>query len=109
MVDTFHAHIEEKDTPTAIRDAGPRLAHVHISESDRGTPGAGQVDFAKIMRALRDIGYAGDLVVEAFGRSVPELAAATCIWRDMFDSEEQLARDALRLLRSLAVAGRVPG
>jgi len=99
MIDTFHAHIEEKDTPTAIRAAGRDLMHVHISESDRSTPGAGQIDFASILRALRDSGYRGDLMVEAFGRSVPELAAATRIWRDMFDSEEQLARDALRVLR----------
>ena len=99
MVDTFHAHIEERDTPDAIRAAGSALAHVHVSESDRGTPGTGQIDFPAVLRALREVGYDGDLVVEAFGRSVPELAAATRIWRDTFDSPEQLARDALRVLR----------
>jgi D-psicose/D-tagatose/L-ribulose 3-epimerase len=100
MVDTFHAHIEEKDTPAAIRAAGERLVHVHISESDRGTPGTGQVDFASVFGALEQVGYDGDLVVEAFGRSVPELAAATRVWRDTFDSAERLARDALPLLRT---------
>lgn len=100
MVDTFHAHIEEKDTPAAIRAAGERLVHVHVSESDRGTPGTGQVDFASVFGALADVGYDGDLVVEAFGRAVPELAAATRIWRDTFESPESLARDALPLLRS---------
>jgi D-psicose/D-tagatose/L-ribulose 3-epimerase len=100
MVDTFHANIEEKSTPAAIRAAGRHLVHVHISESDRSTPGSGHIDFTSIMRALGDIGYDGDLVVEAFGRAVPELAAATRVWRDTFDSEEQLARDALRVLRN---------
>jgi len=98
MVDTFHAHIEERDTPAAIRADGPALVHVHVSESHRGTPGTGQVDFPAVFRALDEVGYDGELVVEAFGRSVPELAAATCIWRDTFASPEQLARDALRVL-----------
>jgi len=102
MIDTFHANIEEKDTAVAIRTAGDHLVHVHVSESDRGTPGSGQVDFPAVFGALRTIGYDGDLVVEAFGRAVPELAAATCIWRDTFETPEQLAREALELLRSFA-------
>ncbi|MBC8330068.1 MAG: sugar phosphate isomerase/epimerase [Planctomycetes bacterium] len=91
MVDTFHANIEEKDTPAAIRAAGPAIRHVHLSESDRGVPGTGQVDFPAVLAALRDIGYDGDLVIEAFGRAVPELAAATCVWRDLAPSPEELA------------------
>lgn len=42
-LDTFHAHIEEKDPAEAIRRAGARIAHVHISENDRGVPGTGSV------------------------------------------------------------------
>ena len=99
MVDTFHAHIEEKNTPAAILAAAEELVHVHVSENDRGTPGTGQVDFPSVFRALADCGYDGDLVVEAFGRAVSELAAATCIWRDTFDAPESLARAALPLLR----------
>ena len=48
---------------------------------------------------LREIGYDGWMVVEAFGLALPEIAAATKIWRRMFDSEEQLARDALALMQ----------
>ena len=102
MIDTFHAHIEERDTPAAIRAAGDAIVHVHASESHRGTPGSGQVDFPAVLLALREIGYDGDVVVEAFGRAVPELAAATRIWRDTFASPEELARDALPYLRAAA-------
>ncbi|MFG0251497.1 MAG: sugar phosphate isomerase/epimerase family protein [Phycisphaerales bacterium JB038] len=98
MVDTFHANIEEKDTAEAIRSAGEWIRHVHISDNDRGTPGAGQIDFGAVVRALDSIGYDGDLVVEAFGRATPELAAATRVWRDTFESAEQLARDAIEFL-----------
>ena len=38
MYDTFHANIEEKNAAEAIKALYPHFAHVHISESDRGTP-----------------------------------------------------------------------
>ncbi|HYR49240.1 MAG TPA: sugar phosphate isomerase/epimerase family protein [Candidatus Eisenbacteria bacterium] len=93
-LDTFHAHIEEKNTADAIRRAGDRIAHVHISENDRGVPGTGSVLWDSTFEALRDIGYDDWLTVEAFGNSLPNLAAATKIWRPLFESEEQLAVDA---------------
>jgi D-psicose/D-tagatose/L-ribulose 3-epimerase len=93
-LDTFHAHIEEKDPAAAIRRAGSRIAHVHISENDRGVPGTGSVAWDETFDALRDVGYDGWLTVEAFGNFLPNLAAATKIWRPLFESEEQLATDA---------------
>jgi D-psicose/D-tagatose/L-ribulose 3-epimerase len=93
-LDTFHAHIEEKNTAAAIRRAGSRIAHVHISENDRGVPGTGSVAWDETFDALRQTGYDGWLTVEAFGNFLPNLAAATKIWRPLFDSEEQLAADA---------------
>jgi D-psicose/D-tagatose/L-ribulose 3-epimerase len=93
-LDTFHAHIEEKNTGAAIRRAGRRIAHVHISENDRGVPGTGSVAWNETFDALRDVGYDGWLTVEAFGNFLPNLAAATKIWRPLFESEESLAADA---------------
>jgi D-psicose/D-tagatose/L-ribulose 3-epimerase len=93
-LDTFHAHIEEKNTAAAVRRAGSRIAHVHISENDRGVPGTGSVAWDATFDALHDVGYDGWLTVEAFGNFLPNLAAATKIWRPLFDSEEQLASDA---------------
>jgi D-psicose/D-tagatose/L-ribulose 3-epimerase len=97
-LDTFHAHIEEKNTGDAIRRAGARIAHVHISENDRGVPGTGSVAWDGTFDALRDIGYDGWLTVEAFGNFLPNLAAATKIWRPLFASEEQLAIEAYSFL-----------
>ena len=99
-LDTFHSHIEEKDPAAAIRRAGSRIAHVHISENDRGVPGTGSVAWEPTFEALRDIGYDGWLTVEAFGNTLPNLAAATRIWRKLFDDEEQLAADAYTFLSS---------
>ena len=75
------------------------LCHVHISENDRSTPGTGDIKWADNFDALREIGYDGWLVVEAFGLALPEIAAATKIWRRMYVNEEQLARDALAFMK----------
>ena len=100
MYDTFHANIEEKNIAEAIRGCADVLCHVHISENDRSTPGQGNVAWAETFDTLNEIGYDGWMVVEAFGLALPELAAATKIWRRMYQSEEQLARDSLAFMKS---------
>jgi D-psicose/D-tagatose/L-ribulose 3-epimerase len=99
-LDTFHANIEEKRPGDAIRRAGKRIGYVHISENDRGVPGSGHVAWEATFDALRDIGYDGWLTVESFGNALPNLAAATKIWRPLFDSEEQVAREGLAFMRA---------
>ena len=99
MYDTFHANIEEKDIAQAIRNCSDVCALVHISENDRSTPGTGNVDWDTNFNTLKEVGYDGWMVVEAFGLALPELVAATKIWRRMYESEEQLAGDALKFMQ----------
>jgi len=99
MYDTFHANIEEKSIAAAIKNCASSTVHVHISENDRSTPGEGHVDWATTFRTLKDMAYDGWLVVEAFGLALPDLAAATKIWRRMFPSEEYLATRALKFMK----------
>ncbi len=98
LFDTFHANIEERDVGAAIRAAGKAINHVHISENDRGVPGRGHVDFAETFKALHAIGYDGWLVIEAFGQALPDLAAATRVWRPLFDNDEDVYREGLALM-----------
>jgi D-psicose/D-tagatose/L-ribulose 3-epimerase len=100
LYDTFHGHIEEKDTGDAIRKVGKHLKHVHTCENDRGIPGSGQVHWNKVFPALKDTGYDGWFVIESFGQSVPEIAAAACIWRDLAPSPESIMVDGLKFLKS---------
>ena len=100
MYDTFHANIEEKNIADAIRAGGSMIAHVHISENDRSTPGSGNVAWDDTFNTLKEIGYDGWLTVEAFGLALPEIAAATKIWRRMYESEEQLTKDALAFMKT---------
>jgi D-psicose/D-tagatose/L-ribulose 3-epimerase len=99
MFDTFHANIEENDPAAAIRAHRSIITHVHISENNRGVPGRGHNDWPGIFRALRGTGYDNWLTVESFGRVLPAFAAATRIWRDIFESPEALYREAVGFIR----------
>lgn len=101
MFDTFHANIEEKKQGDAIRHVGDVLAHIHISENDRGTPGTGHVDWDEAFSAIKEVGYDGWLVIEAFGRALPDLAAATKVWRDLFPNAEEVYTNGLRFMREM--------
>lgn len=99
MYDTFHANIEEADPIKAIKTIRPHMLHVHISENDRGTPGKGHVDWQKTYKALKASKYDGWLTIEAFGRALPALAAATRVWRDFFPSPESVYRGGISAIR----------
>lgn len=90
MYDSFHANIEEKDPAASLARALRHVAHVHVCENDRGTPGTGHCDLAGAFRVLKAGGYEGWLTIEAFGRSLPELAAATRVWRDFAPSPDEI-------------------
>ncbi len=99
LYDTFHANIEEQDPIGCIAHCADVIKHVHISENDRGTPGNGHIDFAATMKALRAAGYDGWLTIEAFGKSLPALAAATKVWRQFFNSEEEVYTVGLKTMK----------
>lgn len=98
MFDTFHANIEEKNIGDCIRKLGHRIQFIQLSENDRSTPGRGNVDWAGVFEAIDDIGYDGWLSIEAFSPKLP----AAHIWRQMFDSEEQLMREGLAFIKHRA-------
>ena len=99
LYDSFHANIEEKSITEAIAAGRTTINHVHISENDRSTPGTGSVDWDTTFASLKEIGYDGWLTIEAFGQALPALIPATKIWRRMYETEEQLARDGLAFIR----------
>ncbi|HXF81496.1 MAG TPA: 5-keto-L-gluconate epimerase [bacterium] len=75
LADTFHMNIEERSMTAALAAAGERLRHVHVADSNRLAPGWGHLDFAAIIRALREIGYDGFLSAEILPQPDPRAAA----------------------------------
>ena len=100
MYDTFHANIEEKNLTAAIKAAIPHTVLVHISENDRSIPGTGHVHWDETFDALHAARYDGWMVVEAFGLALPNIVAATKIWRKMFPSEDKLAADSIAFMKA---------
>ena len=99
MYDTFHANLEEKHVTDCIGPAAQWISHVHISENDRGTPGKGHIDWGKLFGELKLIGYDGWLTIESFSRALPQLAAATRIWRDLAPSLDEVWKEGFTLIR----------
>jgi len=99
MYDTFHGNIEEKDPVGCIAQAAPLLRHVHISANDRGTPGRGHIPWSETFGMLRQVGYDGWLTIEAFGRTMPDLAATTKIWRDISTGPDEVREMGYKTIR----------
>ena len=84
LLDVFHANIEEDSIPDAIRSAGPLLAHIHMSEANRRLPGCGgNIPWAQIAQALKDINYQGRIVLEPFVAAGGPVGNDLRIWRDL--------------------------
>ena len=91
-----------RSSADAVRAAGQHLVHVQVCGSDRGAPGGDQTDWPALVSALDDVGYDGPLVIESFTADNASIATAASIWRPLAPTQDELARDGLSFLRSLA-------
>ncbi|HEX3050412.1 MAG TPA: sugar phosphate isomerase/epimerase family protein [Aggregatilineaceae bacterium] len=99
--DAYHMNIEEEDFYSPTKLAAPYICHYHLSESHRGVPGQGTVDWASIYRALADCGYEGVVGLESFIESSEAMRAATCVWRQIAPSSDYLLSEGLKYLKGL--------
>lgn len=99
--DAYHMNIEEEDFYSPTKLAAPYICHYHLSESHRGVPGHGTVDWASIYRALADCGYEGVVGLESFIESSEAMRAATCVWRQIAPSSDYLLSEGLKYLKGL--------
>ncbi|MBM3847018.1 MAG: sugar phosphate isomerase/epimerase [Verrucomicrobia bacterium] len=74
LCDCFHMNIEEASIEDALRQAGSRLGHVHLADSNRRAAGLGHIPFEPIFRTLTDIGYQGYVSAEVL--PLPDTASA---------------------------------
>jgi len=100
MFDTHHANMEEKQFPEAIRTIAPALAHVHISENDRGTPGSGHIPWDDTFRTLAEVDYRGWMTIEAFTRNDIDFANSINVWRE-YNEPWHIAENGLKFIREM--------
>ena len=100
-LDTFHMNIEEPNFRDPIIRAGKKLKHIHITESDRGMTGEGNVHWDDFFRALAEIDYQGPLVLENFSSEIKELVGPTSLWRPSKYNSEELAKGSLAFMKEM--------
>lgn len=64
LLDTHHIFLEDKDMVASFKSCAGRINHVHLSDSNRRYPGAGNVDFTLAAKTLNEIGYTGAVSLE---------------------------------------------
>ncbi len=101
-LDTYHMNIEERGLALGILDATQHLRYIHLSESDRGTPGAGNVRWDEIFAALKAVGFKGGLAMESFIDMPPEYALGLAVWRPVAESRDVVMGEGLPFLRNKA-------
>lgn len=101
-LDTFHMNMEEKGIGNGIIAARDHLKYMHMSESDRGTPGFGNVAWNELFAALSAINFDGLLVLESFAAMPEEMAGAISTWRPVARNAEEVLDKGLTFLRDKA-------
>ena len=105
-LDTYHMNIEERSMAAGFLDAGKHLGYVHLSESNRGVPGRGTLDWAAVFSGLKEAGFDGTMTLESFVHVAPEIASGLAIWRPVADRPEDVIEVGLPFIRQQAgVAG----
>lgn len=100
-LDTFHMNIEESNFYDPIIRAGNNLNHLHITESDRGMTGEGNVRWDDLFKALAQINYQGPLVLENFSSEITKLIGPTSLWRPSKYNSEDLAKGSLAFMQEM--------
>ena len=101
-LDTYHMNIEEKGAGNGILDARKYIKYIHLSESDRGTPGYGTCDWDEVFATLAAIGFKGGLAMESFINMPPEVAYGLSVWRPVAKDEAEVMGNGLPFLRNKA-------
>lgn len=101
-LDTYHMNIEEKGAGNGILDAREHLKYIHLSESDRGTPGEGCCDWDEIFATLAAINFKGGLAMESFINLPPEIGYGLSVWRPVAESYQDVMDKGLPFLKNKA-------
>lgn len=106
-LDTFHMNMEEKGLASGIIAARDHLKCMHMSESDRGTPGYGNIAWDELFGALAAIDFKGLLTLESFVTMQPVMAGDISTWRPVARDLDEVLDNGLAFLRNKAEQYRI--
>ena len=106
-LDTYHMNIEEVSMAQGFADVMPFLGYVHLSESNRGVPGRGTVNWDDTFAGLKAVGFTGPLTVESFVHVAPELSGGLAVWRPVAERGEDVIEVGIPFLIAKAKAAGI--
>jgi hydroxypyruvate isomerase len=75
MLDLYHAQIGEGNLIELVRRCGDAIGEIQVADvPGRCEPGTGEINYAAIANALRDMGFAGTIGMEAWASGDSEAA-----------------------------------
>lgn len=99
LADTNHANIEELDVAESYCRYADRIFNVHISENNRGIPGTGHGVPKELFKRMKDAGYKGNVIVEAFQCEPGEVLPLLRIWTPFCSSKEEICERSITFIR----------
>lgn len=100
-LDTFHMNIEEDNFSEPVLHANNQLKHIHMTESNRGMLGEGNVHWEDLFTALQKIDYNGNLVLENFSSSIKGMQQAVSLWQKSPYDADSLAHGSLKFMKEM--------
>ena len=96
---TYETTVHLGITTNTARD---HLKYIHLSESDRGTPGEGNCHWDETFTTLAAINFVGGLAMESFINMPPQVALGLSVWRPVAKSEAEVMGNGLPFLKNKA-------
>ena len=106
-LDTYHMHIEEESFAAGFKAAAPYLGYVHVSEANRGVPGAACSTGRPAMKAIAEIGYKGAITLESMNHVDADIAGGLAVWRPVAERPDDVIEVGLPFLREQAKAAGI--
>jgi D-psicose/D-tagatose/L-ribulose 3-epimerase len=97
-LDTYHMNIEEVSMSQGCQDCGSRLEYIHLSESNRGVPGRGCLNWEDIFLGLKAVNFQGTMTLESFIYVDDDIAGGLALWRPVTDSPEDILKVGIPFL-----------
>lgn len=101
-LNTYHMNSEESGMAAAIKIAGEHLGTIHLSESHRGVPGHGTLDWSDVFSGLKAIDFEGIMTLESFVHAPPDLKARYALWRSVVEDPDDVIALGLPFIRAKA-------
>jgi hydroxypyruvate isomerase len=83
--DLYHLQVTEGDLCRRLRDGFDQVGYVQVADNPgRNEPGTGEVNWKRVLRELKDLGYGGYVGLECWPRDGEETAARRVLECDEF-------------------------